>query len=82
MSDLRTMEGFNNAPNCLICTKPFKSPEKKLGDHNHLTSEYPKHNACNLNYRIDPKKVKIPFQYTTLKVYRFYVVAIYTIGIS
>ena len=48
--------------NWSICDKPFKSADKKVRYHNHLTGEYrgPAHNACNLNYRIDPKKVKIP----------------------
>ena len=52
----------NNTTNCSICTKPFKSADKKVREHNHLMCEYrgPAHNACNLNYRIDPKKVKIP----------------------
>ena len=53
---------YNNATNCSVCTKPFMSADKKVRDHDHLTGEYrgPAHNACNLNYRIDPKKVKIP----------------------
>ena len=52
---------YSNATNWLICTKPFKSAGKNVRDHNHLTSEFrgPAHNACNLNYHIDPKKVKI-----------------------
>ena len=60
---------YNNATNCSICTKPFKSADKKVRDHNHLTGEYrcPVHNACKLNYRIDPKKVKIPCIILNLK---------------
>ena len=52
---------YSNATNCSICAKPFKSADKKVRDHDHLTGEYrdPAHNACNLNYHIDPKKVKI-----------------------
>ena len=59
----------NNATNCLICAKPVKSADKKVRDHNHLTGEYrgPAHNACDLNYRIDPKKVKIPCIIDNLK---------------
>ena len=54
---------YSNATNCSICAKPFKSADKKDRDHNHLTGEYrdPAHNTCNLNYRIDPKKLKIPY---------------------
>ena len=52
---------YNNTTSCSTSAKPFKSADKKVRDHNHLTGEYrgPAHNACNLNYRIDPKKVKI-----------------------
>ena len=43
---------YNNATNCSICAKPFKSADKRVRNHNHLTYEYrgPDHNACNLNY--------------------------------
>ena len=53
---------YNNATKCSICARPFKSADKKVHDHDHLTGEYrgPAHNACNLNYCIGPKKVKIP----------------------
>ena len=60
---------YNNILNYSICTKPFKSANKKVRDTDHLTGEYrgPTHNACNLNYRIDPKKVKIPCIVQNLK---------------
>ena len=53
---------YNNTTNCSICAKPFKSADKKVHDHDHLTGEYrgPAHKACNLNYHIDPKKASIP----------------------
>ena len=59
---LEQRRGYNNATKCLICAKLFKSADKKICDHDHLTGEYrdPVHNVCNLNYRIDLKKVKIP----------------------
>ena len=52
---------YNNAKNCSICAKPFKSADKKVHNHYHLTGEYrgPAHNASNLNYCINPKNVKI-----------------------
>ena len=53
---------YNNATNCSICAEPFKSADEKVHDYDHLTGEYrgAAHNTSNLNYRIDPKKVKIP----------------------
>ena len=53
---------YNNATNCSIYAKPFMSADKKVRDHDHLMGEYRglAHNACNLNYHINPKKVKIP----------------------
>ena len=53
---------YNNATNCSICIKPFKSADKKFRNHDDLTDEYrgPAHNACSLNYCINPKKLKIP----------------------
>ena len=53
---------YSNATSCSICTKPFKPADKNFCDHDHLTGEYrcPAQNACNLNYRINPKKVRIP----------------------
>ena len=52
---------YNNATNCLIFANLFMSADKKVCDHDHSTDEDrgQAHNACSLNYRIDPKKVKI-----------------------
>ena len=60
---------YNNATNCLICTKPFMSADKKVCNHDHLMGEYGglAHNVCNLNYHINPKKVKIPYIIHNLK---------------
>ena len=43
---------YNNAANCSINAKPFKSTDTKVRDHKHLIDEDrgPAHNACNLNY--------------------------------
>ena len=43
---------YNSTNNCSMYTKPFKSADKKVCDHEHLTGEYrgPAHNAYNLNY--------------------------------
>ena len=58
---------YNNTTNYSIFTKTFKSTDKK--DCDHLTGEYrsPAHNTCNLNYRVDPKKLKIPSIIRNLK---------------
>ena len=31
---------YNNATNCLICAKPFKSEDKKFHNHDHFKGEY------------------------------------------
>ena len=70
----------NNPTYRSICTKPFMSAYKKFCDHNYLTSKYrgPARNAFNLNYRIDPKKVKIPCIIHNPK--GIYVIAIFKIA--
>ena len=52
---------YNNVRNCSISTRPFKVADKNVLDHDHLTGKYRSsaHNACNLNYGINPKKMKI-----------------------
>ena len=62
---------YNTTHTCHICKKNIKSDEKKVRDHDHLTGEYrgPAHNICNLQYRIDPEKVKIPCIIHNLKGY-------------
>ena len=56
------MEAIQQHHELLDLREPFKSADKKVHDHDHLTGEYrgPAHKACNLNYRIDPKKARIP----------------------
>ena len=45
---------YKNATNCSICSKPYKSADKKVCDHDHLTGKYrgPAYNAWNFNYRL------------------------------
>ena len=52
---------YNTVRNCSISTRPFKVADKNVLDHDHLTGKYRSsaHNACNLNYGINPKKMKI-----------------------
>ena len=55
-------KSFHNARLCHICEKTFGREEKRVRDHDHLTGKYrgPAHSSCNLQYRIDPNKKKIP----------------------
>ena len=54
-------EEFLCATMCHICGKSFCHQDKHIKDHNHLTGKYhkPAHNACNLQYCINPKDIKI-----------------------
>ena len=73
---------YNKASNCSTCAKSFMSANKNVRDPDHLTGKYrgPAHNACNLNYRIDPKKVKVPCIIHNPKgIYVKAIVAIFTI---
>ena len=72
---------YNNATNCSICTKSFMSVDKKVHDHDHLTDEYrgSAHSTCNLNYRVDSEKVKIPSIIHNLK--GIDVIAIFTVAV-
>ena len=57
------MEEFTSAGKCHICEKRFKDTDKLARDQDHLTGDYrgPAHNSCNMKYRINPLKVKIPY---------------------
>ena len=71
---------YNNTTNCSICAKQFKAADEKVRNRNNLTREYrgSAYKACNLNYRINPKKVKIPCIIHNLK--GICVIAIFTIA--
>ena len=58
---LEQLRKYNTNTNCSICVKPFKPADKKVRNQDHSTSACrgSAHNTCNLNYHIDPKKVKI-----------------------
>ena len=55
---------------CHICNE-FVCDEDKVHDHNHLTGKYCgiAHNACNLNYCINPKTIQIPYFLHNMKHY-------------
>lgn len=54
-------EEFLSATMCQICGKSFSHQDKHIKYHDHLTGKNhgPVHNACNLQYRIKPKDIKI-----------------------
>ena len=56
---------------CHICKQPFIHEETKCRDHDHLTGRFrgASHQACNLNYRINPDKIQIPCFFHNLKNY-------------
>ena len=65
---------FKNATNCHICKKPLK--EDRVRDHDHLTGLFrgAAHEDCNINYKIEPKKFKIPIFYHNLKGYDSHII--------
>ena len=70
---------YNNATNCLICTKTFKSTDKKVCGHNNLTGEY-RGPAATHATRIPAsikRKEKLHGLFATSKVCCFYVIAIF-----
>ena len=62
--------GYANAAECHICTKPL-ADDDQVRDHCHITGVYrgAAHNACNLNYRLNPKSCKLPIVMHNLKGY-------------
>ena len=51
---------FTNATNCHICAKSLA--DDRVRDHCHITGSYrgAAHSACNLHYRLNPKRWKLP----------------------
>ena len=64
-------EHFNNASECHICGEEIKEGEKKDLDHCHILGHYrgAAHNSCNLNYKIDPRRWKLPVLFHNLRGY-------------
>ena len=66
---------FDNATHCHICEREFgglfEEDFIKHRDHDHITGAYrgAAHDACNLNYRIDAKKIEVPCFIHNLKNY-------------
>lgn len=67
---------YENAEECHICGEEFNISQKrniidKVRDHDHLTGKYrgPAHFDCNLKWRINPEKIKIPVFFHNLRGY-------------
>ena len=62
-------EQFNQDESCHVCSKPLSVD--RVRDHCHILGLYRgvAYNACNLNYRIDPTKWKLPVILHNLRGY-------------
>ena len=62
---------FECAQVCHICQQILVDENDRVRDHCHLTGTYRgvAHNACNLNYRLNPKSWKLPIVMHNLKGY-------------
>ena len=63
---------FRSATHCHICEKELsRDNDVIVRDHCHITSRYrgAAHQACNLNYKIDPKRWKMPIVFHNLRGY-------------
>ena len=62
---------FESADKCHICERNFTVDNDRVRDHCRLTCVFrgAAHNACNLNYRINPKSWKLPVVMHNLKGY-------------
>ena len=56
------IEYLNRHNYCYICEKRIQDYEPKVLDHDHLTSKMRGvcHNQCNLQYRVEPHRWKLP----------------------
>ena len=54
-------QDFPIARFCHFCQKRFQFWDKKVRGHDHLAGRYrcPADSSCNLNYRINPKHIRI-----------------------
>ena len=58
--DGEAKDKFESATHCHVCKKPFGG--NKVRDHCHFTGEFrgASHSQCNLKYKIDKKRYKLP----------------------
>ena len=70
--DDEAQERFNNTTDCFICNKPLNRNENVISrDHNHFTGHFrgPVHQTCNIQYKIDKEKYKLPILFHNLRGY-------------
>ena len=62
---------FDNASECHICNEAFTDGEKKVRDHCHIMGTFrgTTHNRCNLNYKINAHRWKLPYFFHNLRGY-------------
>ena len=62
---------FKSATHCHVCKKPVGGD--KVRDHCHLTGRFrgAAHNHCNLKYKIDKQKYKLPIVFHNLRGHDF-----------
>ena len=67
----RNEKEFQKATHCHICERKYRSDEKPVRDHCHITGKYrgSAHQNCNLKLRISAQKIKIPVIFHNLKGY-------------
>jgi len=79
---LEEQNQYKYARNCYICKEQLPrgwtddKTQIKVRDHDHLTRLYrgPAHSICNLQLRIDPKRVRIPVILHNLKGYDSHII--------
>ena len=64
-------EEFKKATTCHICDKKYTEKDIRVRDHCHITGKYrgSAHQDCNLKLRINPKEIKIPVIFHSLRGY-------------
>ncbi|WP_289460252.1 endonuclease domain-containing protein, partial [Klebsiella pneumoniae] len=65
----REEEEFQAADCCHICHGTLN--DDSVRDHDHLTGKFrgAAHNGCNLQWRLDPKRYKLPIFFHNLRGY-------------
>ena len=62
---------FQNTTSCHICNKQYTDKDIRVRDHCHISGKYrgSAHQECNLKFRIEPNKIKIPVIFHNLRGY-------------